>query len=96
MLVMETTFITLAVLGLCGLVIWFVNRRSVSQLNEEIQDKNAIITALKTHVETEIVEPTKSAAKRKSVRKNDTSGKKPRAATKTNTTKKTTKKRTTK
>ena len=64
---MDSTLITVSVLAVAGISIWLYNRRSVSQLNAEIQDKNAIITALKTHVETEIVEP--KQLKRKNSRK---------------------------
>lgn len=60
---MDSTLITVSVLAVAGISIWLYNRRSVSQLNAEIQDKNAIITALKTHVETEIVEPKQSRRK---------------------------------
>ena len=65
---MENLIIIVSVISVATAIYIFFNRKSVSQLNEQIQDKNAIITALKTHVETE---PTgkKSVAKIKPKRK---------------------------
>ena len=49
MLIPSIIFITLVV---AGLGFWFYNRRQVESLVNNIDDKQAIINALQTHVET--------------------------------------------
>ena len=48
MLTLFTIFI--AIVG-AGLAFWFFNKRQVKNLAEQIEDKNAVINALKQHVE---------------------------------------------
>lgn len=48
MLTLFTIFI--AVAG-AGLAFWFYNKRQIKTLSEQINDKNAVISALRNHVE---------------------------------------------
>lgn len=48
---MLTLLIIFAAIVLSGLVFWFYNRKQVNSLSEQIDDKNAIISAFRNHVE---------------------------------------------
>lgn len=60
MLIASIIFITIVV---AGLGFWFYNRRQVESLVNNIDDKQAIINALQTHVET--VTPVKNTSNTK-------------------------------
>ena len=55
---MLTLLIVFAAILVAGLGFWFYNRRQVSALAEKIDDKNAVINALRNHVDQTDVEET--------------------------------------
>lgn len=47
------TLLIIFITAVCaGLGFWFYNRRQVTSLSEQIEDKNAVINAFRNHVET--------------------------------------------
>lgn len=52
---MLTLIIIFLAIVLTGLSFWYFNRKEVNSLSEKLEDKDAVINALKTHVEQEVI-----------------------------------------
>lgn len=62
---MLTLFIIFISICLAGAAFWFFNRKQINSLVENIDDKQAIINALQSHVETVAPSPNTSNEKRR-------------------------------